>query len=353
MASEHVLLLAGSYAAADQPGIYLFALTSTTGELTPLGACAGVTNPSFLALHPGGDLVLATSETGAGDGNPGGVATLRLDRATQTLAILGWQRSGGDWPCHVTLDPRGAWAVVANYGGGSLGLLSLTAEGVLGPLRDVAQHEGRSVDPERQQHPHPHASIVSADGHFVIATDLGIDQLRIYTLDTTHGCLTPHSHTLARRGAGPRHLCWHPNGRILYVANELDNTIAVYGYDPGKGTLVERQIISTLLGKTSANQVADLHLDKQASRLYVSNRGDNTIAIFGVERDGSLHLATLKPCGGNWPRNFTLSPEGNFLIVANQYSGELVVLPILEHDEALGEPIARAKVPQIACVIVA
>ncbi|NTU83291.1 MAG: lactonase family protein [Chloroflexales bacterium] len=347
------LLLVGSYAAAEQPGIHAFWLDPASGALAHADAFAGVASPSFLAISPAGTTVLAASETSAGDGSPGGVAALRLRREPLALTPLGQQRSGGDWPCHICISADGCWALVSNYGSGTVGVLPILSDGSLGPLRDLAHHEGRSVNDERQAGPHTHAAIFDQSGRFVIVADLGLDQLVIYRFEHGAGQLTSHGLALARRGAGPRHMAFHPGGRLLYVANELDSTVSVYDYDPAEGRLDERQAVTTLPKGAPDNQVADIHLDAAGRRLYVSNRGHNSLAVFSIDAYGQLTLSTIAPSGGGWPRSFALTPDGRFALVANQLSGDLVVLPLGAGAEAVGAPVARASVPSAACVIIA
>ncbi len=347
------LLLAGSYAAADQPGIHAFRLDAATGALTPLATFAGVANPSFLTLSADGQTLYATSETSAGDGAPGGVAALRLARAPLALTPLGQQRAGGDWPCHVRLSPDGRMALAANYGSGSVGALPVLPDGSLAPLSDLAQHEGRSAHPERQEGPHAHSTIFTPDGRYAIAADLGIDQLVVYRLEPAAGKLVHHGHALARRGAGPRHMVFHPRGHLLYVANELDSTVSAFSYAPDSGELRELQSLSTVPPGAPHNQVADIQLDEAGRRLYVSNRGHNSLAVYELDGQGQLRLLAVASCGGDWPRNFALVPGGRFAVVANQNSGELVVLPLGADAEPVGAPVARAAMPEVSCVIVA
>jgi 6-phosphogluconolactonase len=136
----------------------------------------------------------------------------------------------------------------------------------------------------------------------------------------------------------------------VYVANELDNTVAVYDYDAANGRLRERQVVETLPSTASESVVADIHISPLGDRVYVSNRGHDSVAIFAVEVDGRLVRVAIRSCGGRWPRNFAIAPGNRFLLVANQYSDEVVVLPVLSGSEALGAAIARAAVMGVSCV---
>jgi 6-phosphogluconolactonase len=151
-------------------------------------------------------------------------------------------------------------------------------------------------------------------------------------------------------GAGPRHLVFHPNKKWFYAANELNSTVTLYDYDAANATLTERQSISSIPSDAPENIVADIHLDTSGKRLYVSNRGHNSIAVYDVSADGSLTLVSIPPCGGNWPRNFALSPNGQFILVANQYSNELSIMPLTSDKAGIGSPVARATVASASCV---
>ncbi len=349
--SQQVLYL-GSYAATDQPGIYIFTCDNVTGALTACGAFTGITNPSFLVVHPHGPWLYAVSETEQqqdGTGAAGSVGAFRRTREPGTLEPLNSQASGGDLPCHLTLDATGQWVLVSNYGSGSLGVLPILADGALGEMTDLVQHQGRGPVPGRQEGPHAHSTIFTPDQRFVIVADLGIDALRMYTFDPP-GRLHAHAQINARPGAGPRHMAFHPNQRYLFVANELDNTVAVYDYDATGGTLRERQIIDTLPPGVAENIVADIHVSPAGDRVYVSNRGHESITMFKVAANGQLERSAVRSCGGRWPRNFALTPDNRFLLVANQYSDQLVVLPTQQNLDTSDGSVAHAAVKAITCV---
>jgi 6-phosphogluconolactonase len=266
------------------------------------------------------------------------------------MRLLNQQSSGGDWPCHLRLDETKQWLIATNYGTGSIAIYPIQSDGSLGEMTDFVQHQGKGPNTARQEGPHAHSSIFTPDNRFVIMADLGIDQLVIYRFDSTAGKLLPHATVNTKPGAGPRHLVFHPNGKWLYAANELDSTVTFYEYDVATSALVEKQNISTIPFDTPENIVADIHLDTSGKRLYVSNRGHNSIAVYDINDNGSLALVSTPTCGGNWPRNFALSPNGQFVLVANQYSNEVSVMPLISGKEAIGAPIARATIAGASCV---
>ncbi len=349
MHAEERLLIVGSYAAADQPGIQLLRVAETTGALTTCGSYAGITNPSFVVAHPNGQWVYAVSETSQGDGTPPSVWALHVDRESLTLWPLNQQPSGGDAPCHVQLDRTGRWLLVSNYTSGSIAVLPIVENGALGPMTETIQHAGSSVHPERQTGPHAHSAIFTPDNRYAIVADLGLDQLVAYAFDSATGKLRPHARTATKPGAGPRHMAFHPRGDHLYVANELNSTVSVYSYDAASGTLKERQTVAILPSGSPENLTAHIYLSPSGQQLYVSNRGPNTIAVFDVAADGQLAAVAVYPCGGDWPRHFTLLDE-RFLLVANQYSGDISVLPLLASPETPGSTVASVNIPQATCV---
>jgi 6-phosphogluconolactonase len=344
------LLLVGSYASADQPGIYCFRFDPSAGALEPRAALAGIANPSFLTAHPNRLWFYAVSETSAEqDGAAGAVWACQLNSENGTLQPIGQQPSGGDWPCHLELDPSGRWLLASNYGSGSVSVLPILEDGSLGPMSGLIEHHGQGTNPERQAGPHAHSATFAPDGRFAIVADLGLDKLLVYALDAAAGTLSAHSYVDTRPGAGPRHLAFHPGGQWLYLANELDSTVGVYEYDGAGGALRERQTLATIPAGVSENFVADIHVAPGGGRLYVSNRGHDSIAVFEIMADGRLIERAVRPCGGSWSRNFALAP-GGFMIAANQYSDEIAVLPLLGDPQAVGSPVARAAVPRASCV---
>ena len=344
-------LYAGSYATAEQPGIYTYVFNETNGTLTPGGSFTGVTSPSFVLRHPNGQWFYAVSETRQKtDGVAGSVWALRYLAESDSFEVINHQISGGDWPCHLAIDATGRWLLVSNYGSGSVGVLPIQQNGALGDLSCLVQHQGSGPNSARQEGPHAHSATFSPDQRFVIITDLGVDALITYIFDAHTGQLhTPHR-TATRPGAGPRHLAFHPNGDYVYVANELDNTVAAYTYDPAAGILTEQQVIATLPEHAPENTVADIHISSAGDRLYVSNRGHDSIATFALKTQGELELLSIQSCGGRCPRNFAISPNDQFLLVANQESHELVVLPILNAPEALGATVSQVPLKGASCV---
>jgi 6-phosphogluconolactonase len=348
--SQHMLYV-GGYAPADQAGIHGCIFDDVTGDLTVRGSFAGIFNPSFLVVHPNGSWLYAVSETSQQkEGTPGAVWALRCGDEPWSMEPINHQPSGGDWPCHLEIDATGRWLLVSNYGSGTVSVLPIQPDGALGEMTDLIQHHGSGPHPERQEGPHAHSATFAPDQRFVIVADLGIDTLVVYAFDAAAGRLLAPTRTNSRPGAGPRFKVFHPGGQLVYVNHELDNTVVVYDYDAESGRLRERQIVETLPPTAPESAIAGIQISPAGDRLYVSNRGHDSISIFEIGVDGLLTRLAIRPCGGRCPRNIAISSSGHFLLVANQESDEVVVLPVLDSVEALGAPVAHIKASGPSCV---
>ncbi len=310
----------GTYTDGESQGIYRYLLQSD-GGLKRLGLAAVTENPSFLARSADGRFLVVVNEVN--ENNTGRVESYLI--AGDSLEWISKSASGGAHPCHVTVNEEG-YVLTSNYTGGNVGLLRLDALGVLSPLLDVEQHSGRGTTP-RQEAPHAHSAWFEPEGNGVISVDLGTDQLWFSRLDPELQRLQPSEpRTLAMAsGAGPRHLAFHPNGQWIYVVNELNGTVALV-QKQGSGHYATTFTIPTLPADfTEANTCADIHVSADGKFVYASNRGHDSIVIYAVHPDtGHLSLLAHQSTHGSGPRNFSLSPDENYLLVANQYSGNIV-----------------------------
>jgi 6-phosphogluconolactonase len=349
-APKDLFLYVGTYTFGKSEGIYVYRMDPSSGALTFASIAKGITNPSFLAFDPKNRYLYAVSEVSKSAGKPGGaVSAFRRDPRTGELAFLNQQPSGGDGPCHLVVDREGKCVFVAHYSGGSVSVLPIREDGLLGEPTDVVQHHGSSVNPRRQEAPHPHSVNLDAANRFLFVPDLGLDKIMIYRLDFTEGTLTPNEEPWARvkPGAGPRHFDFHPNGKYAYVINELDSTVTAFAYDNERGTLKEIQTVSTLPKDfTGTSTCADVHVAPSGKFLYGSNRGHDSIVIFAINEDnGRLTYVAHEPTQGKTPRNFAIDPTGNFLLAANQNSDTIVTFRI---DQTTGKLSPTGDVTRVA-----
>ncbi|HZQ98012.1 MAG TPA: lactonase family protein [Chloroflexota bacterium] len=346
----------GGYTEPDRngrgEGIYVYRMDDTTGRWEPVQVLGGVKNPSFLALSRDGRFLYAVN-----GGDAGGASALARDPATGKLALLNTVSVRANNPAHIAVDATGRYAVTANYSAGSVSVVPIGPDGQLGEPTDVRRHEGPTGPSPRQDGSHPHMVGVAPGGRFLLVNDLGLDKTFVYTLDLASGRLVPNDppYGEAPPGAGPRHLAFHPNGRWVYVINELASTISQFAWDDATGRLEWLAVVSTLpAGFEGSNSTAQIVVHPNGRCVYGSNRGHDSIAIFRVAAaDGALELVGHEPTQGRTPRNFNVDPRGRFLYAANQDSDTVVAFRIEEEGARLlptGQ-VVRAGSP--SCVIFA
>ncbi len=339
-------------------GIYLYEMDPSTGAMSARGITTGVVNPSYLAFGPGNRFLYAVNELKSYEGQASGsISAFAVDGKSGALTFLNRQLTLGTDPCHVTIDPAGRHALVANFMSGSVCVLPIRADGSLGAASDFRQHKGSSVDPARQSGPHAHAVTLDAAGRFAFVPDLGIDRVVVYRYQSEEGKLLPKESAWVRTkpGAGPRHLVFHPGGGNAYLINELDSTLTAYRYDPTEGMLQEIHSVPTLPpGFSGSSTCADVHVTPDGSFLLGSNRGHDSLVIYRIApADGRLTYAGHWPSGGRTPRNFALDPAGRFALVANQDTDTIVTFRIASRSIGLGEAVQVTPVPTPVCVKVA
>jgi 6-phosphogluconolactonase len=344
------LVYAGTYTGPQSKGIYAWRMDTASGSLSSLGVAAETPSPSYLEIAPNHRFLYAVNEVNTFEGKPAGsVSAFSIDAATGRLTLLNQQTSGGRGPCHLVVDRDGRNVLVANYTGGSVECLAVQSDGRLGPPTAFIQHTGKSVNPSRQSEPHAHCMALDAANRFAFVCDLGLDKIMSYRFDAAQGTLAANqpAFTATKPGAGPRHLAFNPNGRQAYVINEINSTIVSYAFDPAAGTLTELQTVSALpQGFTGASTAAEIAVHPSGKFLYGSNRGDDSIVVFGIDAaSGNLAFLQRVASGGKTPRHIAIDPSGKFLFASNQNPGNIVVFNL---DTATGMLVPSGKVLEVS-----
>lgn len=344
-----VSLFVGTYTSPGSgQGIYRVLLDERTGELSRPTLVAKAANPSFLAIGPDGSTLYAVDES-----TNGSVGSYRFGPDGR-LRLLNRQPVPGGAPCFLSLDRTGRNLLVAGYSGGFVSSLQIRTDGQLTPVKGQLQNKGTGPNKDRQEGPHMHWIATDPSGRLVYSCDLGADKVRIDRFNPTTGTLTPtRSSGESPPGSGPRHAAFGSHGRFLYVANEMDDSVSVFRVNRTTGALELLQTMSALQGGRPKEgcTAAEIECHPNGRWLYVSNRGEDGIAVFGIKPSGLLELVQIKPLPVRMPRSFAIDPSGHWLVVAGQESNDLVALPIDGHAGRLGEGVARAAVGSPACVI--
>jgi len=313
---------------------------SDDGSVDTLSGITVGDYPSFFTYGAGG-LVYFVNEADTFDLKAGGgITTLRLDAKENKITKVSSINQGGGGPCHIVLSNDRKYLITANYGSGSVSVVKLDRRGIPETVTDLIYYGDRS---------HPHMTIYNPRLDLYYISDLGLDRIHQLKLDTAIGRLIDAdvSYIKSAKGSGPRHMAIDRTGANLYVINELNSKI--YEFDILSDTARMQQTVSTLPGDfTGQNFCADIHLSGNGKRLYGSNRGHNSIVTFKAGLGGRLSDPSFQDCGGNWPRNFDVSPAGKYFVVANQRSNEISVLSIAK--KASGEAVSRLPFNAPACV---
>ena len=346
MTSKQTHLFIGSYTSDNPVGIRAYLFDEATAQLELLSE-TGQPNASYLAKHPGKQILYGVAESSAEKAK---VFAYSIEAGQ--LHLLNKQAAHGDGPCHVAVHPSAQAVATANYGSGSVVLYPLLQDGQLAEASSIIQHEGQGQHPSRQKQAHAHQVVFDASGKTLFACDLGTNKVMMYDINSKAMSLSTSepAYVALHDGAGPRHMLFHPNGKDAFVLNELDSSLSHFGYSSGRLELIKTH--STLNEPSSRdNFPAALRLHPNGNYLYSSNRGHDSIAQFSLA-NGSLELERLRSTEGEWPRDFCFSPSGNYLFVANQFSNSLVVFRVDGATGHVADVVLSLDVPAPVCVCV-
>lgn len=339
-------------------GIYVLKWQEKTGELTLLDTIESLPNPSYITIHPNGKYLYAANELADGSEEVlGQVSAIAIDPLKRSYQALSNVSAMGDAPCHLAVLSDQQHVVVANYVDGNVALLPIGSGGAVEESIATVQHEGKGPNEGRQASPHAHMVYPypgSSDGF--LAVDLGIDQIVHYQWSTAEQELKEVARTAISPGAGPRHLDFHPTAKQVYVLNELNHSVEVFEYENLTAAFERKQIISTLPEDSEGvSYPAAIKVHPNGKFLFASNRGsteeENSIAIFGInDETGELTFKKVVHTGGNFPRDFEISPSGKYLLAANQNSGNILVFKVDAETGDLSETGTDFAIPTPVCL---
>lgn len=337
---EKIRVYLGTYTGKDSKGVYQCEMNLKDGSLSAATLAVETSSPSFLAFHPTKKFMYAVNESDAK------ISAFAIDAVSGKMTFLNSQPSQGAAPCHLIVDPTGKHVLAANYTGGSCLSIPIEADGKLSNKSSFQQHQG----PKKNGH----SIHLDLANKFALCCDLGLDKVIIYAFDPVSGTLTPHGSLETPKGTGPRHFAWSPDGKIAYINGESDLTIIACDYDAEKGALKQKQILSTLPKDVvrKGGSTAETVVHPSGKFVYVSNRDPyNSIAIFLIDpKSGELTAVGHQSIGIKTPRNFAIDPTGQFMLVANQSAGNVIVFRIDPTTGMLTPTESSVKVDSPVCV---
>ena len=313
-------LLVGTYTnTGKSQGIYSYDVDMQKSLFTQKSVTTGVTNPSFLAITPDRKFVYSVCESTYG----GAANAFTFNEKTAKLTFLNTSLTKSNGPCYITVTKNHMFT--ANYGGGSVSVFGRNADGSLTEALQIIQHVGNSINALRQNVSHVHQIIVSPDNRYMLVNDLGTDKVTVYKYNPTAKAdiLMTYDTLTAKLGSGPRHSTFNKAGNRLYLLQEIDGTVTVLDMNKGKLKLIQE---TTVVKNDKTVGAADIHLSPDERFLYATNRGNaNDIACFSVDKDGKLTFKQQLSTGGNGPRNFAITPDGQYLFVGHQLTNNIVI----------------------------
>jgi 6-phosphogluconolactonase len=335
-------------------GIYRASFDTESGKLTAAELAAEIGSPGFLALHPDGDKLYAVAGF---EGGPGAVG-YRIGR-DGSLELINTSPTGGGGGAHIAVHPSGKFLLTAQYGGGTTALFPLDAEGRLGAAR-LTPHEGASrVVARRQDAPHPHWCGFSPDGRFALVPDLGMDGIVIYRVNIKEPSIERHGFAESVAGGGPRHMRFSPDGKFIYLLNELSLSVTTYAWDAASGTARQLATVPALSEEVKAketfNSAAEILVHPGGRFVYSSNRGHDTVTVYRANpANAALEVIQVQPIRGAFPRNINLAPGGGWLLAAGADSNTVAVHRV---NQQTGELTYQTKgiinVPAPICILFA
>lgn len=351
--AQNYQLFVGTYTGKGSKGIYWLDFNSQTGVSTLISSTDTASNPSFICVSPSGKNLYAVSE----DGNKehGHISAYTINQKTKTLDFINKVPSNGDHPCFVAINKKANWLVAANYSSGSLASFSVNPNGSINESTQKIVHTGSGPNKQRQASPHVHATFFGPNYTSVWAPDLGSDKIAVY--DFNDKAAAPLSSTavheiISSPGSGPRHLTFSPNKLFVYVIEELTGTISAYKVK-GTKTILVQNIKTHPENVKSTFGSADIHITPNGKFLYASNRGEeNNLAIFSINPStGKLTNIGYQSVSGVGPRNFTIDPTGQYVLVANQITSNIVTFYINQATGLLKELPTQINIPNPVCLV--
>ncbi|WP_028121506.1 lactonase family protein [Epilithonimonas tenax] len=309
-------IIVGTYTNSDKcksGGIHIFDFDENTYKYNLKFHTDNIVNPSFISLSPDKNFLFSVNENGENST----VTSFSMDEADGRLIKKDERKTQGEDPCFLISDDQNV--ITANYSGGSINVFKRYADGKLSDVFQNIKFEGVGVNPKRQEKSHIHQVQFSPDHQYVLATDLGLDQIYVFKYHKTGDLvLEKIGAYAAKKGSGPRHIEFDKTGKLIYLVQELSGDLSVLGFNEGHIELIQEETL--LSRKVRFNfRAADIHLSNNERFVYVTNRDDaDDITVFKRKKNGTVKKIQQTKTIGRNPRNFTISPNNKLVLIANQ-----------------------------------
>ena len=341
-------LLIGTYTnGCESNGIYVYDFNVQDGNFLQKATSQKVINPSYLTVSPDHKFVYSVNE----NGEKSSVSAFSFNSDNSKLELLNQQSSKGADPCFIINDAKNV--IVANYSGGNITVFNKKSDGSIAEAAQVIQHKGKSANTERQESPHVHMVQYTPDNRYVIANDLGTDKIFVYRYNPNSktNILEPKDSVIVKAGSGPRHITFNSKSKFAYSLQELDGSITVFHYKKGKLQQVQEATVVApdFKGQISA---AAISISPNGKFLYATNRGTaNDISVFKIGKKGCLEFVERVSTLGKGPRSFAIDPTGKFLLIAHQYTNDVVIFSIDKQSGKLTNTGKKIELCSPVCLV--
>jgi 6-phosphogluconolactonase len=343
-------LIVGTYTnTCYSKGIYVYEFDTNNAQMRLKKSSDSIVNPSYLSLSKDDKFIYAVNE----NGGESTVSSFAFDQVNGKPSFINKESSKGADPCYIINDDKNV--IVANYSGGNISVFGKKEDGGLTEAKQIVQHYGKGENTDRQEKPHVHMVYFSPDKKYVLSNDLGNDKVYVYNYNpnSTDEILTLKDSVSVTAGSGPRHLTFSKNGKFVYLLQELDASLTTFSYADGKLTKINETSILAKDYKGTFSS-ADIHISPKGKFLYASNRGDaNTISVFKISKKGKLELKSQISTLGKGPRNFVIDPTGKFLLVAHQYTNDIMIFKIHKRKGTLTDTGKKIDLCSPVCLVFA
>lgn len=341
-----ILIAIGTYTAnTGSEGIYLLELDPENQKYRIVNTLAAQ-NPSFLHYSADNSMLYYVEEIGAGTVN-----SVPLNPEQKSFGQITSLPTQGGSPCHVAVSHEHQTAIASNYSGGNLATFSLAEDGRITSAEAVHAFYASSILPDRQKQSHIHSSFYSPDGNKVFVQDLGGDHIYQFESDEIKANNAAYRTHKMKPGSGPRHLTFSPDQQFVYILNELSGTVDVYHLNEA-GEIADHVQQITTDDRPGYSGCAEIRLSPDGKFLYASNRAEkNSISVFSRAQDGRLQLLQVISTEGTSPRNFNFSPDGKWVIVANQQSNNLSIFARDLESGLLTFSGMKVDIPSPVCIV--
>lgn len=312
--------------AIKSEGIYLLDISDEGKLLAPPRLLDKQVSPSYFCMTKDRSILYVVGEPSS---DKGFIAAYHVDHENGSISLFSQRKAAGSGLCHVAIDHEERNLLVTCYPDATVQVYPLEEDGSITPMFCLRRHIGSGPNLERQEKAHAHCATFAPEENYVVECDLGDDNLYMYILFPDTGKLhrAYGKSVKAPAGSGPRHAVFSPDGRFIYVACELSSEVLILRYK-GDGNMELIDKVSTLSVdfSSSINYPAAIRITNDGRFLYVSNRGEDSIALYerNVE-DGSLDHIENFSTKGWYPRDFILTRDEKFVIAVNQLSDNMII----------------------------